>query len=244
MQAVLIATGFGFLSIFVMDQGEELGIFSGLGKPVSTADHIGGTRVVVWMITAMIVFMGKAMKRPLFTITLVLIIQIVMNAFGSAMEAEITTHINAVLAALFIGAVGSLLLMLFAEAGSAALTAMTYCWSLDEALPQSEAPISADQQTKRQEIAKLMGESTELHAGGSFGAMPGFAPAAPPPVPAAPNMELSSSESLGRAPVLVSILCPQGVGPGQQVQAEVNGVMKLVTIPQGVGPGQIFQVQG
>jgi hypothetical protein len=243
MQAVLIATAFGFLCFFVMDKGEELGIFAGIGEAVSVAKEnskgVSGAQAVVWMLTAMIVFMGKAMKKPLSTIIFVVILQIVMNSLGSDLEADTKTGINAVLAALFIGAVGSLLLMLFAEAGSAALTAMTYCWCLDEALPESEAPVSADQQTKRQEIAKLMGASTELHAGGSFAAMPGFAPAPPPPVPVAPNMELG-----GRAPVLVSIQCPEGVGPGQQVQAEVNGVMKLVTIPQGVGPGQIFQVQG
>ena len=60
------------------------------------------------------------------------------------------------------------------------------------------------------------------------------------------NMHLPSQQMGGFAPPTnrqMQIICPPGVGPGQQIQVRApNGQLILVTVPNGIGPGQAFIV--
>lgn len=74
-------------------------------------------------------------------------------------------------------------------------------------------------------------------------------PQAPAPAPAqAPNIQQGYNVQYPPQATpeyqLLTLMCPEGAGPGTEVQAQSpGGILFRVVVPAGIGPGQMFQVQ-
>lgn len=159
LQAHALATAFGMFAYYWIDVQNDLGIFAGIMRATTGGDADSGQYVILGVI---IVFYG-CFRRPLVTITVVMLINIyagdAINSLnnGSPAGATFVTQVNAFLAAMLIGGIGSLTLHQFGEAAKAALDSLLYCWSLDEACGHS-----THTSHRRERIGGLMAKTVEL----------------------------------------------------------------------------------
>merc|ERR1712086_268249 len=117
------------LSLALIDHVEQLGIFETIGQGVpGEGDGNGNGNVLMF---GMVGAFFTLMRRPLLTLAATILISIYSQGLLVGGAAR---HVNCIMASLIVGSIGSLTFHQFAQAASESLTAMLYCWSLDEAL--------------------------------------------------------------------------------------------------------------
>lgn len=155
LQAHALSTGFGILSLVAIDAIEGLGIFSSIINGASRAGEVDPASAQ-WIIVSVIVMFFWLMRRPLLTITTVILIYIYAGNLIT------WTIVNAILAALLVGCVGALTFHQFAQAATSSLSAMLYCWSLDQALCNGQAGHAAC----AEQVSEMMRQAVELQPNG------------------------------------------------------------------------------
>lgn len=132
LQVQALATVLGIAAWATIDNAEGLGIFRAIVDVTSASGHISAW-VASWCVVLFVLLNLWVAKRPLLTIAVVMTIYFL---FGQYMTKFV--FVNSAMAALILGSIGSLVLHQFRIAAAGALSAMLYCWTLEEAVGGAE----------------------------------------------------------------------------------------------------------